>query len=136
MAVVVATGTRLELNGVVYTGFVESADLAVDADQIDATNMASGGWKENSGGLKAGTLNLTLQKDYAGGAEDTLLWAQLGNVIPFKLRVTGAAISATNPEYQGSVLINSLKPVPAQVGQKMVAQISFPTSGAVTRAVA
>lgn len=136
MAVVVATMLRTELNGTQLTGFTESSELALDADQIDATTMASGGWKEARGGLRGGTLAINLQQDFAAGATDATLWPLFGSVVTFRLRPTTGAISATNPEYQGNVLINSLKPITAQVGGKMMQQLQWPITGPVTRATA
>lgn len=132
MAVYALTSQVVTINSVDYSDHLKSATLAVDAAQLDTTDFASGGWVEMIGGLKSGTLALEFMDDVADNDVDEELWALLGTVVAFTIKPTNASISASNPEYQGNVLItgHSLGGAVGELAQK---SLTFPTSGAITR---
>lgn len=136
MAVFALTGARVELNGVDMSQYISAAELTVDGDELDTTDFASAGWKEVIGGLKGGSAKVKFNNDFAATTVDDRLWPLFNTVVTFRLRPTSAAISATNPEYQTSVLVNNLMPVGGSVGDLVTQDVTWPTSGAVTRAVA
>lgn len=135
MAVYALTSETVTVNSVDYTGDLKSATLTVDAAQLDTTDFASAGWTEVIGGLKSGTLSLEFQDDVADDALDEELWALLGTVVAFTVKPTSAAVSASNPSYSGSVLITGHS-LGGTVGDLAMKSLTFPTSGAVTRATA
>lgn len=135
MAVFALTNEYVEINSVDLSDHVKAATLTVDAAQLDSTAMGDS-WTEMIGGLKSGQLALTLNDDYANSSVDVTLWAALGSVVTFKVRpVNGIAVSSTNPQYSGSVLV-AQHALGGQVGDLASKQVTFPTSGAVTRATA
>lgn len=134
MAAYALTNEHVTINGVDLSDHVKSATLTVSADQLDSTAMSSGGWKSAIGGLKAGTLALTLNQDHAASNVDATLWAALGTVVTFTVKPVNAATSATNPAYSGSVLVVEHQPVAGNVGDLAGVSVTLPTSGAVSRA--
>jgi hypothetical protein len=135
MAAFALTAEQLTINSVDYTAIsvVKGAVLTVDVDQLDPTAMGDG-WKKVLGGLKGANLALNLIDDMAAARTDALLWPLLGTIVTFLVRPTTAAVSATNPNYTGSILIASLS-VGGQVGElAMKSGLTFPCDGAVTRA--
>lgn len=135
MAVYALTSQFCSVNSVDYSGDLKSATLVVDAAQLDTTDFASAGWVEYIGGLKSGTLALEFQDDVADDAVDEELWALLGTVVAFAMRPTSAAVGTSNPSYSGSVLVTSHS-LGGSVGDLAMKSLTFPTSGAVTRATA
>ena len=133
MAVQALTAEYLALNGsAALNTFVKSAALAVDVDQLDSTAMGPG-WKAAIGGLKAGTLTVTFNDDVASGSVDATLWPLLGTVVTFEIRLNDTAVSTSNPKYTGSILISQHN-LGGGVGELAATQLTFQTSGAVTRA--
>lgn len=132
MSVYALTSQVVTLNSVDYSDHLKSATLTVDAAALDTTDFASGGWVEQIGGLKSGTLALEFMDDVANDDVDEELWALLGTVVTFTVKATNAAISTGNPEYQGSVLVtgHSLGGAVGDLAQK---SLTFPTSGAIVR---
>ena len=132
MASYALTSQVVTLNAVDYSDHLRSATLTLDAAQLDTTDFASGGWTEAIGGLKSGTLSLEFMDDVADNDVDEELYALLGTVVAFAIKATSSAISASNPEYQGNVLItgHSLGGAVGELAQK---SLSFPTSGAIVR---
>lgn len=111
-------------------------ELTVEVEEKDVTTFASLGWKEVLGGIKSGSLALGLKQDIADDGLDEDFWAIFGTVVTFEVRLTQAAVGVANPKYTGSVLIKEWKPINGTVGDVAELDVTFPTSGVVTRAVA
>lgn len=135
MATFALTSMFTSINSVDYSQYLKSSTLAVDAASLDATDFASGGWVEMIGGLKSGTLSLEFNDDASATTVDDRIWALLGTVVTFEVRPTSAAVGANNPKYTGSVLVTGHS-IGGAVGDLASKSLSFPTSGAVTRATA
>ena len=135
MAAFALTAEHLTLSGVDYTDHIKGAVLSVDAAQLDTTDMASAGWTELIGGLKSGSLQVNWIDDVADNDVDEELFALLGTVVTFIVRPVSSAVSASNPNYTGSVLITGYT-IGGQVGELAMKSLRFPTTGAVSRAVA
>ena len=134
MAVQCLTNEYLSINAVVLSTWVKSATLTIDVATLDATAMGDS-WTDNIGGLKSGTLSVTFNDDLAAGGPDVTLWALAiaGAPVAFEVRLDAGTVSATNPKYTGSVLINQFM-IGGNVGDLAAKTFSFPTSSVVTRA--
>ncbi|MFD8531530.1 hypothetical protein ACFV0L_29330 [Streptosporangium canum] len=113
-------------------------EVAVEVEEKDVTTFASAGWKESVGGLASGTLALGLKQDYAAAELDATMWPLFLTRTPqtFEVRADNAIASANNPKWTGTVLIKEWKPLTGGVGDVAEVDVSWPTSGAVVRAVA
>lgn len=136
MAVMVLTSQYLSINGVDLSQWTKKAEVSVEVEEKDVTTFASLGYKAVIGGLKSGELSCEFVQDYAAGALDSLLWPLFGTTVTFEIRPTSAVVGASNPKWTGSVLIKALKPISGGVGDEATQSVSFPTNGAVVRAVA
>ena len=128
MALYALTSEYVAINSVDYSDHCKGATLVVDA-----TDFASGGWVEYIGGLKSGSLQLEFMDDVADNDIDEELWALLGTVTAFAVRPTSSAVGTSNPQYSGSVLVTSHS-IGGSVGDLAMKSLTFPTSGAVSRA--
>ena len=135
MAVFALTSEFFSINAVDYSSSIKSATLVVDAADLDTTTMASAGWTEHLGGLKSGTITVEALDNVATATIDAQMWALLGTVVAFECRPTSAVVGANNPKYTGSLLVKSAN-IGGAVGELAKKSYTFPTSGAVTRAVA
>lgn len=124
----------LSLNGTVLNTFTKKAELSVEVEDKDITTYASAGWKELLGGLKSAELACEFLQDFAATQLDAIMWPLMGTVVPFEIRADQGAVSTSNPKYTGSVLIKGWNPIEGSVGDEATVGVSFPTSGAVTRA--
>jgi hypothetical protein len=134
MAIQALTAEVVSINSVDISAYCKSATLTIDVNQLDTTDFASDGWTEMIGGLKSGTLAIELMDDVADDSIDEDFYALLGTVVPFALKLDDAAISASNPEYQGNVLITSHS-LGGAVGDLAMKSYSFPITGAIVRDV-
>lgn len=122
----------VELNSVNLSDHCRNGTLALEAEALDSTAFGDN-WREQTGGLKAGTLTLEFLDDFAASEVDATLWPLLGTVVTFTIRPTADAVSATNPNYSGSVLI-AQHAVGGELGTMATKSLTFPTSGTVSRA--
>lgn len=134
MAKMVLTSEYVEINSVDVSSYVRKAELSVEVEDKDVTTFGSAGWTEVLGGLKSAELSIEFLNDFAANDLDSDMWALLGTVVTFEVRPTSAAVGTSNPSYTGSVLVNSWNPIEGGVGDEATVSVSFPVSGAVTRA--
>lgn len=119
---------------------VSSVDISLNADELDYTNFGSGGWRQKISGLKAGTLQITFNQDFAASKVDALFGLG-GSLMPFggsgsyyfEIKPTSSARSTTNPSYVGQIVPLDYKPLTGQVGSLAVISLQFPTTGQVAR---
>lgn len=134
MAVLAFTDCRVEINSVDHSADIANVELDLEGVQLDTTNFGSAGWTEAIGGLKSATVKVQFQDDFASTTVDDRLWALFNTVVTFRVRPTQSAIGATNPEYQMSILVNELSPISGSVGDLATQDLTWPVTGAVTRA--
>jgi hypothetical protein len=135
VAKMVLTAAYVNLNSTDLSAYGAKAELAVEVEEKEVTTFASLGWKEVLGGIKSGTLQVSFKQDVAAAAIDSIMWPLLGTVVTFEVRLTQSAVGAGNPKYTGSVLVKSWTPLSGSVGDVAELDVSYPTSGAVTRAI-
>jgi hypothetical protein len=134
MAKTVLKQAYVALNSNDLSGYCSKIELKVEADEQETTTFGSSGWKEVLGGINSGSLDLTFKQDVAASAIDSILWPLLGTVVTFEVRLSNASVGASNPKYTGSVLIKEYSPIAGGVGDVAEFDVSYPTTGAITRA--
>ncbi|WP_327180455.1 hypothetical protein OG599_35180 (plasmid) [Streptomyces sp. NBC_01335] len=136
MAKMVLLAAYVSVGGNDLSAYARKAEVTVEVEDKDVTTYASLGWKEVLGGLKSGEVALELLQDVAATKLDSIMWPLLGTVVPFAVRLDSAAVSTNNPQWSGSCLIKGWNPIEGSVGDEASVSVSYPTSGAVTRATA
>ncbi|SET43486.1 radical SAM protein [Nonomuraea wenchangensis] len=134
MATFVYTDAVVTINSVDLSDHVTKATLKIDVEDKDTTAFGGNGWKTRLGGLKEGTVELEFNQDFAASEVDATLWPLIGTVTSITIKPTSGSVSATNPEYSGSVLVKEYSPLDGSVGDVAKTSVSWPTSGAVSRA--
>ena len=137
MAKFVVTEPVIVFAGSTVTSSCASVTINVEADDVETTSFGTNGWRTRVGGLKSGSVDFEFHQDMASGAIDELIWSNLGGTAAVKVRPGGtAAISSSNAEYQFDVLVQQANPIDSAVGDLATISLSFPITGAVTRATA
>ena len=134
MAVLIGGATAtLTVGGVDLSDHMSSASLEITADEVETTAFGSA-TRTRIGGLQTATLTVDFQQDYASSEVDATLNGLVGTLSAFVFKPTSAGVAATNPSYSGSCLITSYTPISAEVGSLSTFSVSWPVSGAITRA--
>jgi hypothetical protein len=132
----VATDVTVTLNGTAISSSLNSVELSISSDEVDTTSFGSSGWKTVVGGLKSGSLRLDFMQDFGAGGIDALLYPLINTVGTVVIKPTSSTVSATNPTYSASVLINNYVPFSSSVGDLASFSVTLPTTGEITRATA
>lgn len=137
MAKFVVTEPVIVFAGSTVTSSCASVTISVEADDVETTSFGTNGWRTRVGGLKSGTVDFEFHQDMAAGAIDELVWSNLGGTAAVSVRPGGTAVvGGSNPEYRFDVLVQQASPIDSAVGDLATISLSFPITGAVTRATA
>jgi len=137
LAKYVVTGNKVSINGVDLSSSIARAEIAMNVADVDATDFASGGYTELVGGLKSGSVSIDFHQDYAAASVDATIFPLIGTIATAVIIAgNGTAASSTTPAYTATVLVNGWNPVAGAVGDLSTVSVTWPTSGAITKATA
>ena len=124
MAIFLSNGVVVTLNSVALSDHVTSATINRSFDELEVTAMGDTAHKFVKG-LEASTITLDFLNDTAASNVLQTLQAAWGTTVALTLKQTSAAISATNPEYQTTVLVNNTTDINGAVGDISTQSITF-----------
>ena len=134
MTKIVLLDAQLSIANNDLTQWTQKIELSDEFEAKKTTTYASGGAEENKGGLESFEMSITFLQDYAASALDSIMWALRRSVVTFATRAQIAAVSTSNPQYSGSILINKWVPIAGSVGDVAEVNVGFPGSGPLARA--
>jgi hypothetical protein len=111
MAIYLDNNVGLKIATVDLSEYITSITLTQTFDEIETTTMGQNA-HVYSKGLESSTLAVDFLNDWAAAKVQATLQAAYGtSVTAVVIPVKGTAVSATNPLYTVSILINNLTPV-------------------------
>lgn len=111
MAIYLDNQVGLKIATVDLSEYVTSITLTQTFDEVETTSMGASA-HQFSKGLEASTLQVDFLNDWAASKVCATLQAAYGtSVTAIVIPVKGTAVSATNPTYTVSILVNNLTPV-------------------------
>ncbi len=113
------------LNSVDVSDQVTAATINQTFDELETTTMGGNGSHTFVKGLESSTVTLDFLNSYAASEVATTLQSAYGTTVALTIKPTSAAISATNPEFQTTILVNNLTPVSGSVGDLSTQSITF-----------
>jgi len=122
MAIYLSNGVVVTLNSVALSDHVTMATINRAFDELEVTAMGDSAHKFVKG-LEASTIQLDFLNDTAASNVNATLQAAWGTTVTLTLKQTSAAISATNPEYQTTVLVNNTQDInggPADISSQSI----------------
>lgn len=132
MAVFLNNGVGVKINNVDLSDHVKSVTINRTFDELEVTAMGDSSHKFTKG-LESSTLTLSfLNDDIAGSVMATLQSAWGTTTTAALLQVKGTAVSATNPLYTMSILVNKTTDINGAVGDISTQDITFTVNSAVT----
>ena len=111
MAIYLDNNVGLKIATVDLSEYVSSITLTQTFDEVETTSMGSFS-HVYSKGLESSTLAVDFLNDWAAAKVQATLQAAYGtSVTAIVIPVKGTAVSAANPTYTMSILVNNLTPV-------------------------
>ena len=134
MARIVLTDVTVTVNSVDLSDHIASVTLSTSADAVETT-----AFKQNSrtriGGLKDNSVTFDFHQDFAATEVEATIYPLIGTVTAVTVKPTGAAIDATNPQYQFNALVTEWTPLNGAVGELATASVTWPVDGDITKDV-
>ena len=124
MAIYLSNTVVATLNSVVLSDHVTSATINRAFDELEVTAMGDTAHKFVKG-LEASTITLDFLSDTAAANVNATLQAAWGTTVPLTLKQTSAVVSATNPLYSTTVLVNNTTDINGAVADIATQSITF-----------
>ena len=124
MAIFLSNGVVVTLNAVALSDHVTSATINRTFDELEVTAMGDTAHKFVKG-LEASTIALDFLSDTAAANVNATLQAAWGTTVTLTLKQTSAAVSATNPLFSTTVLVNNTQDINGGVADISMQSITF-----------
>jgi len=131
MAVFMSNNVGVKVNSVDLSDHVTSVTLNRSFDELEVTAMGDSGHKFVKG-LEASSITIDFLNDTASANVLATLQAAWGtNVTVVLLQTKGTAVSATNPLYTATCLINNTTDINGATGDLSTQSVTWNVSGTV-----
>jgi hypothetical protein len=136
MAKLVLTNSVVTLNGTDISNDVAAITLSTTAAEVPTTSFGSGGAVTRVAGLIDNSVTLSLHNEYS--SVEGLIYPLVGSTaVTMVIKPAGTAAAGTaSPHFTFSVLVTEWSPVNGAVGELNTADVTWPISGTITKAVA
>jgi hypothetical protein len=131
MAIFMSNGVVVTLNSVVLSDHVTSATINRIFEELEVTAMGDSARKYTKG-LETSTVALDFLNDTASANVLVTLQAAWGTTVPLTLKQTSAVVSAQNPLYSTTVLVNNTTDINGAVGDISTQSITFTCNSPIT----
>jgi hypothetical protein len=135
MARIVLTNAFISVGGVDLSDRVASVTLSETFDIVETTAFSSTAAKTRVAGLEDNSITLEFHQDYATSEVEQTIYPLLGTAAAVIVKPNGSATSAFNPSYTCSAIISEWTPINGSVGELATASVTWPVTGAITKAV-
>jgi hypothetical protein len=133
MAIFLQNSVGVKINSVDLSDHITSVTLTQNFDELEVTALGDSAHKFVKG-LEASTLTLNFLNDFAAASVQATLQSAYGTTVTaVLLPVKGTAVSATNPLYTVSLLINNLTPLNGAVGDISNSSMTFTCNSTVVQ---
>ena len=132
MAKLVLTDANITLGSTDISTYVAAVTINSTAAEVETTAFGQGA-VTRVGGLKDNSVTLSIHNDYS--AIEGLVYPLIGSTSTIVVKPNGTAVGSANPSYTATVLVTEWTPVNGAVGELNTADVTWPISGTITKAV-
>jgi hypothetical protein len=130
MAVYLSNGVVLTVNSVDLSSLVSSVTINRSFDELEVTAMGDSGHKFIKG-LEASSITIDFFNDEASSKTLQTLNSTWGTNTTVTVKQTSAVVSATNPLYTMTCLVNNITPINGAVGDLSTQSVTWNVSGVI-----
>jgi hypothetical protein len=135
MSVYLSNGVSVTVNAVDLSSLVSAVTINRSFDELEITAMGDSGHKYVKG-LEASSVTIEFFNDEASAKTLQTLNSTWGTSTTVLIKQTSAAVSATNPSYTMSCLVNNITPVNGSVGDISTQSVTWNVNGTIAVASA
>jgi len=135
VAVYLSNGVSVTVDAVDLSSLVSSVTINRSFDELEVTAMGDSGHKFVKG-LEASSVTIDFFNDSDSSKTLQKLNSTWGTSVTVVIKQTTAAVSATNPSYTMSCLINNTTPINGAVGDISTQSVTWTVNGTIAIASA
>ena len=135
MARIVLTDAKVTINGVILSGYCTSVALNLTTDVVETTGFSSTPAKTRVAGLQDNSATFEFAQDYGTSLVEATIYPLVGSTTTVVVSPTSTT-SATSPSYTFTCVVSEWQPLNGGVGELATASVSWPITGAITKATA
>ena len=135
MAVFLNNGVSVTVNSVDLSDHVTAVTINRTFDELEVTAMGDSGHKFVKG-LEASSVTIDFLNDTATGEVLQTLQAAWGTNVTVVIKQTSGAVSATNPSYTMTCLVNNTTDINGSVADLSTQSVTWNVSGTIAVATA
>jgi hypothetical protein len=135
VAVFLNNGVSVTVNSVDLSDHVTAVTINRTFDELEVTAMGDSGHKFVKG-LEASSITIDFLNDTATGEVLQTLQAAWGTNVTVVVKQTSAAVSATNPSYTMTCLVNNTTDINGSVADLSTQSVTWNVSGTIAIATA
>jgi hypothetical protein len=133
MARIVLTDAKITINSVNLSDHIASITLNTSNDVVETTGFSSTAARTRVAGLQDNSVTLEFHQDFATSNVEQTIYPLIGTTTTVVVSPT-STVSATAPSYSFTALISEWQPLSGAVGELSTASVTWPISGAITKA--
>lgn len=134
MAKIVLTNAYVSVGGVDLSDSISSVSLSTTRDAVETTAFGSTAARTRVAGLADNSVTLEFHQDFATSEVEQTIYPLIGTTTTVIINANGSSTTTTNPSYTFTALVTEWTPVNGAVGELATASVTWPISGAITKA--
>jgi len=133
MAKIVLTNPSITIGGVDLSDHINNITLETKYDIVETTTFGSTA-KTRVAGLADNQISIDFMQDFGSSSVEATIYPLLGTTTSIVVKPVAGTTTTTNPQYTVSALVADWTPLKGGVGQLATASVTWPVSGAITKA--
>ena len=133
MAKIVLTNPSITVGGVDLSDHINNITLETKYDIVETTTFGSTA-KTRVAGLADNQISIDFMQDFGSSSVEATIYPLLGTTTSIVVKPVAGTTTSTNPQYTVSALVADWTPLKGGVGQLATASVTWPVSGAITKA--
>ena len=133
MARVVLTNASVVFGSTDLSDHIASVTLNSTFDIVETTAFGNTA-KTRVAGLADNSVTLEFHQDYATSSVEQTIYPLLGTAVSVVAKPVAGTTTTVNPQYTFSALVSEWTPLNGSVGELATASVTWPISGAITKA--
>jgi hypothetical protein len=133
MARLVLTNASVVFGSTDLSSYISSITLNSTFDIVETTAFGNTA-KTRVAGLADNSVTFEFHQDYATSAVEQTIYPLLGTAVSVVAKPVAGTTTTINPQYTFSTLVSEWTPLNGSVGELATASVTWPISGAITKA--
>jgi hypothetical protein len=133
MARIVLTNASITFASTDVSSYVSSVTLSTSLDVVDTTSFGNTA-RTRVAGLADNQVTVEFFQDFGSGLLESIVYPTIGTSAAMVIKPVAGSTTATNPSYSFNALVSEWQPLSGAVGELSTASVTWPISGAITKA--